>query len=177
VSTDDWRAAEIAVDHLHNLGHRRIGLLAGPVNNTPADRRVEGFVQAMDRRGLESPEDFIIRQHFNYEGGKQAASELLLLDVTGIVASSDEMALGAFRAVERAGLRVPSDVSIIGYDDSPILDFTAPPLTSVRQPIERIAENVARLITSMIANRVVSNQEILIEPELRLRNSTATASN
>jgi LacI family repressor for deo operon, udp, cdd, tsx, nupC, and nupG len=173
VSTDDWRAAEIAVGHLHDLGHRRIGLLAGPVDNIPADRRVEGFVQAMDRRGVDGPEDFVVRQHFNFEGGQQAASALLSQAVTGIVASSDEMALGAFRAVERIGLKIPSEVSIIGYDDSPLLDFTAPPLTTVRQPIERIAEHVGRLVTSLITNRMVDNREILVDPELRLRGSTA----
>jgi LacI family transcriptional regulator, repressor for deo operon, udp, cdd, tsx, nupC, and nupG len=172
VSTDDWRAAELAVSHLYDLGHRRIGLLAGPVDNIPADRRVEGFLRAAERLGLEGSEDLIARHHFNFEGGQQAAATLLALDVTGLVASSDEMALGAYRATDRAGLRVPADVSIVGYDDSPMLDYTAPPLTSVRQPTERIAENVGRLVTSLIGKRPVRNDEILIEPELRLRAST-----
>ncbi|WP_051798792.1 LacI family DNA-binding transcriptional regulator [Catenuloplanes japonicus] len=175
VSTDDARAAELAVSHLHEFGHRRIGLLAGPVGNIPADRRVDGFVLAMERLGLERPEDFVVRRHFNFEGGQQAAATLIAQDVTGLVASSDEMALGAYRAAERAGLSVPADVSIIGYDDSPLLDYTNPPLTTVRQPTERIAENVARLITSLIANRPVSNDEILIEPDIRLRGSTSRA--
>lgn len=172
VSTDDWRAAELAVGHLHDLGHRRIGLLAGPVGNTPADRRVEGFVEAMDRRGIEQSEDLVVRNHFNVEGGHQAASVLLSQGATGLVASSDEMALGAYRAIERAGLSVPRDVSVIGYDDSPLLDYTSPPLTTVRQPLERIAEHVGRLTTSLIANREVDDNEILIEPEIRLRAST-----
>ena len=173
VSTDDWRAAELAVTHLHDLGHRRIGLLAGPVGNIPADRRVEGFLQAMDRRGLPNPDDFVERRHFNFEGGQQAAATLLTQGVTGLVASSDEMALGAYRACDRAGLAVPADVSIIGYDDSPLLDWTHPPLTTVRQPTERIAENVSRLVTALIAGRPTSTDEITVEPEIRLRGSTA----
>lgn len=173
VSTDDWRAAEIAVGHLHDLGHRRIGLLAGPVDNVPADRRVEGFLRAMAKRGIEDAEALVSRQHFNFEGGQQAASALLADGVTGIVASSDEMALGAYRAAERGGLSVPADVSIVGYDDSPMLDFTAPPLTTVRQPTERIAENVGRILTALIGHREVNSEEILIDPELRLRGSTA----
>nr|WP_232827681.1 substrate-binding domain-containing protein [Jiangella endophytica] len=172
VSTDDWRAAELAVGHLHDLGHRRIGLLAGPVGNTPADRRVEGFIDAMKRRGIDSSEDLVVRNHFNAEGGHQAASVLLAQGATALVASSDEMALGSYRAVERAGLAVPRDVSVIGYDDSPLLDYTAPPLTTVRQPLERIAEHVGRLTTSLISNREVDDTEILIEPEIRLRSST-----
>jgi LacI family transcriptional regulator, repressor for deo operon, udp, cdd, tsx, nupC, and nupG len=173
VSTDDWRAAELAVGHLHDLGHRRIGIAAGPVDNVPADRRVEGFVHALRRRGIEDAERFVARQHFNIEGGQQAASALLANGVTGIVASSDEMALGAYRAADRAGLSVPGDVSVIGYDDSPMLDFTAPPLTTVRQPVERIAENIGRILTGLIAHRDVSTEEILVDPELRLRGSTA----
>lgn len=175
VSTDDRRAAEIAVAHLHDLGHRRIGLLAGPVGNIPADRRVEGFVDAIEARGVENAEEFVARNYFNVEGGQQAAAALLPLGVTGLVASSDEMALGAYRAIERAGLSVPNDISVIGYDDSPLLDYTNPPLTTVRQPIERIAEHVGRLIPALIAKRDVATQEILIEPEIHLRKSTALA--
>ncbi|MEU1529869.1 LacI family DNA-binding transcriptional regulator [Streptomyces fagopyri] len=173
VSTDDWRAAELAVGHLHDLGHRKIGLLAGPTGNVPADRRVEGFLTAMERRGLDDPETLVARQHFNVEGGQQAAATLLALGATGLVASSDEMAFGAYRAAERVGLRVPKDVSVVGYDDSPVLDFIGPPLTTVRQPIERIAENIGRIVTSLIANRAVGSEEILVEPELRLRGSTS----
>lgn len=175
VSTDDWRAAELAVGHLWDLGHRRIGLLAGPTGNLPADRRVEGFLQALRRRSVDSPEQFVVRQYFNIEGGQQAAATLLGHEATGLVASSDEMAFGAYRAAERLGLSVPKDVSVVGYDDSPVLDFIGPPLTTVRQPIERIAENVARIVTSLISKRTADNEEILVEPELRLRGSTAPA--
>lgn len=171
-SSDDWRAAELAVTHLFDLGHRRIGMSAGPVGNTPADRRVEGFVQAMDRLGLPDPEDFVVRQHYNIEGGRHAAEELLPAGVTAIVAGSDEMALGAVRAIQRHGLAVPGDISVIGYDDSPLLDFTNPPLTTVRQPVDRLAEHTARAMVSLIGNREVGSDEVFIEPELRVRAST-----
>lgn len=171
-STDDWRAAEIAVAHLYDLGHRRIGMCAGPVGNTPADRRVEGFVQAMDRRDLPNSDDFVVRQYYNIEGGRHAAEELLQMGVTAIVASSDDMALGAMRVIKRNGLRVPTDISVIGYNDTYMLDFTDPPLTSVRQPVERIAENTTRAIVALTANRELPATEVMIEPEIRLRGST-----
>lgn len=171
-STDDWVAAELAVAHLYDLGHRQIGMCAGPVGNIPADRRVEGFVQAMDRRELNNSEDLLVRHHYSIEGGQLAGAELIAMGVTAIVASSDEMALGVIRAVRRAGLRVPEDISVVGYNDTPELDFTDPPLTSVRQPIERLGSNVARAIVSMISNRPVRIEEVLIEPEFRLRRST-----
>lgn len=172
-STDDWRAAEMAVAHLYDLGHRRIGMCAGPVGNTPADRRVEGFVQAMDRRELPNSDDFVVRQYYNIEGGRHAAEELLQMGVTAIVASSDDMALGAMRAIQRAGLKIPGDISVIGYNDSYMLDFTDPPLTAVRQPVERIAENTTRAIVALTANRPLPLAEVLIDPEMRLRGSTA----
>ena len=171
-STDDWRAAEVAVAHLYDLGHRRIGMCAGPVGNTPADRRVEGFVQAMDRRDLPNSDDFVVRQYYNIEGGRHSAEALLQMGVTAIVASSDDMALGAMRAIQRNGLKVPSDISVIGYNDSYMLDFTGPPLTSVRQPVERIAENTTRAIVALTGNRELPLTEVLIEPEIRLRGST-----
>ena len=102
----------------------------------------------------------------------RAAEELLELGVTAIVASSDNMALGAMRALHRHGLRVPADISIIGYNDSYMLDFTDPPLTAVRQPVERIAENTTRAIVALTASRELPLAEVLIEPEFRLRGST-----
>lgn len=176
VSTDDWLAAEVAVGHLHDLGHRRIGLIAGPVDNIPADRRVEGFVQAMDRRGVDRAEDLIVRHHFNYEGGEQGGATLLSQGATAIVASSDEMALGTFRAATRHGLKIPDEVSVIGYDDSALLDFTAPALTTVRQSTDRIAESVGRIVISLMGNREPPNAELFITPELHLRASTGPVS-
>ena len=173
ISTDDWRAAELAVEHLYGLGHRRIGMSAGPVGNIPADRRVEGFLNAMDARNIDGAEDFVLPHHFSVDGGRHAADALLDLDVTAIVASSDEMALGAIRAITRRGLRVPEDVSVIGYNDSYILEFTDPPLTSVSQPVEHLAQAVARTVVTMVQNRAVRTDEVFMEPALHVRLSTA----
>ena len=175
VSTDDGAAADLAVTHLHHLGHRRIGMIAGPAGNIPADRRVEGFLASTERLGLPGASEFVVRHHFNVEGGQHAAAALLREGVTAIVASSDEMALGAYRAAARAGLSIPDDVSIVGYDDSPMLDYTNPPLTTVRQLTARIAANVAHIVTSKIAHHEVSSEEMLVVPELKLRGSTGPA--
>ncbi|MFE6736205.1 LacI family DNA-binding transcriptional regulator [Microbacterium sp. NPDC057650] len=172
VSTDDWQAAELSVAHLHDLGHRRIGLAAGPVGNIPADRRVEGFLSAMESRGIDDAEELVARGRYTIEGGRTAGDELLSLGATAIIASSDDMALGAYRAIARRGLGVPQDVSVIGYDDSYVLDFTDPPLTSVRQPVESIGEVCTRAMVTMIQNRPLRTEEVLLEPELRLRKST-----
>lgn len=173
LSTDDLMASELAVEHLWRLGHRRIGLAAGPVGNRPSDLRVAGFIAALQRRGHDGP-FHVIRQEYSVEGGISATNALIDdSPLSAIVAASDEIALGAVRAVRRRGLRVPEDVSIVGYDDVYPLDFADPPLTSVRQPIERLAEAVVPVLTRLLKHRTVHRGELLFEPELIIRSSTA----
>ncbi|MFI6320094.1 LacI family DNA-binding transcriptional regulator [Nonomuraea sp. NPDC050556] len=170
-STDDYLSAELAVDHLWSLGHRRIGLASGPTGNHPADRRVEGFVTALEKRG--AGDALIVRQNYTIEGGQSATTELLRQGVTAVVAASDFMALGAIRAVRRQGLSVPADVSIVGHDGSMIMEFVDPPLTTVRQPIDRLAKAVARGMVALVSNQDVPKGELLFSPELVVRGSTA----
>ncbi|MGP3980444.1 LacI family DNA-binding transcriptional regulator [Streptomyces sp. KR80] len=172
-STDDLLAAELAVDHLHRLGHRRIGMASGPTGNHPADKRVQGFLHAMEKRGIEDPGRWVIRQAYTVEGGQAAATTLLGLGVTAIVAASDYMALGAIRGIRRQGYSVPDDVSVVGYDGSRITEFLDPPLTTVRQPSDRLAAEVGRSVLALVANREVPVGELLFDPELVIRSTTA----
>ncbi|MEU3749870.1 MULTISPECIES: LacI family DNA-binding transcriptional regulator [Streptomyces] len=174
-STDDALAAELAVDHLHRLGHRRIGMASGPAGNRPADRRVRGFVEAMGRRGIADAEEWVVRQSYSVEGGQAAASTLVGLGATGIVAASDFMALGAVRGIRRQGLSVPDDVSVVGYDGSTVTEFTDPALTTVRQPADRLALEVGRSVLALVSNREVPTGELLFDPELVIRASTGPA--
>lgn len=171
-SSDDLLAAELAVDHLYLLGHRRIGMAAGPRGNRPAERRVQGFLAALQRRGCD-PDRRVVRQVYTIEGGQSAAATLLEGGVTAIVAASDYMALGAIRAARRAGLSVPGDVSVVGYDGSMITEFVDPPLTTVRQPTDRLAKEVARAVVGLVTSREVPSGELLFSPELVVRSSTA----
>jgi DNA-binding LacI/PurR family transcriptional regulator len=171
LSTNDRLASELAVEHLWRLGHRRIGLIAGPPGNRPSDLREAGFRAAMRMRNGE--EDVVVRTEYSIEGGASAVSRLTDLGVTGIVAASDEMALGAVRAVRRAGLDVPSDVSIVGYDDAFPLEYMDPPLTTVRQPMDRIAAAVVPVLTRMVQGFPMDHGELLFDPELIIRASTA----
>ncbi|WP_432143348.1 LacI family DNA-binding transcriptional regulator [Streptomyces sp. bgisy084] len=171
-SSDDAYAAELSVHHLHQLGHRRIGMAAGPVGNRPADRRVEGFCAVMGKLGIPRAEDLVVRQTYSVEGGQFAAERLLAEGVTAIIACSDQMALGGIRAIRRRGLDVPGDVSVIGYDDGPLMEFTDPPLTTVRQPVDRLATEVARHLTSQLSGRQVPTGELLFQPEVVVRGTT-----
>ncbi|MFJ5546602.1 LacI family DNA-binding transcriptional regulator [Streptomyces sp. NPDC093225] len=174
-STDDRLAAELAVDHLHRLGHRRIGMVSGPAGNHPADRRVRGFLEAMERRGLADAGRLVVRQSYSVEGGQAAVAPLLAQGVTAIVAASDYMALGVIRGLRRQGRTVPADVSVVGYDGAAVTEFTDPPLTTVRQPADRLALEVARGVLDLVGNREVPTGELLFDPELVIRSTTAPA--
>jgi DNA-binding LacI/PurR family transcriptional regulator len=121
------------------------------------------------------PEEFVVRSIFSLEGGQAAASRLLDRGVTGIVCASDPLALGAIRAVRRRGLSVPEDVSVVGFDDSAFMSCTEPPLSTVRQPIEAMGRAAVELLCAQIQGTQAHSGELLFEPELVVRSSTAQA--
>jgi LacI family repressor for deo operon, udp, cdd, tsx, nupC, and nupG len=175
ISPDEQTAAELAVSHLTALGHRRIGLISGPDRFLPVQRKIAGYRKAMrDILGEQGHDDLIELSPFGVEGGEAAAGRLLDRGVTGIVSGSDMMALGAVRAARRRGLRVPEDVSVVGYDDSPLIAFTDPPLTTVRQPVQAMSIAAVRALVDEIDGYASPHSEYLFRPELIVRSSTAT---
>ncbi|MFC1406472.1 LacI family DNA-binding transcriptional regulator [Streptacidiphilus sp. N1-10] len=171
VSTDDTAAVQQAHAHLTSLGHRRIGLLVGPEDHTPSERKVAAF-RALAPAGSRQP---VAHALFSFEGGQAAAAELLAAGATGLVCGSDVLALGAIRAARRAGLRVPQDVSVVGYDDSAFMNYTDPPLTTLRQPIEAMAKAAVTLLVNQMGGNAPTPKELLHEPELVVRSSTGPA--
>jgi LacI family transcriptional regulator, repressor for deo operon, udp, cdd, tsx, nupC, and nupG len=175
ISCDDRVAGEMAVAHLVALGHQRIGLISGPDRFLPVQRKIEGF-RAASRRllGLSDAEvdDRISLSLFGVEGGDAAASRLLDKGVTGFVSGSDLMALGAIRAVRQRGLQVPTDVSVVGYDDSPLIAFTDPPLTTMRQPVRAMSVAAVRALIDEIKGHPAPHSEYIFRPELVVRGST-----
>ena len=173
VSTDDVTAAGQAFRHLASLGHQRIGLVVGPEDHVPSRRKLAAFNDHAQRAGLEvAPVEHAL---FSLEGGQAATTRLLRHGVTGVVCGSDVLALGAIRAVRRAGLSVPGDVSVVGYDDSAFMNCTDPPLTTVRQPIESMGKAAVALLINQMESMSVYPEELLFEPELVVRGSTAPA--
>lgn len=175
VSDDDVAAMDLAVNHLAQLGHERIGLALGQERFVPARRKVAGFRQTMDRLGLAVPDDHVVHTFFSVEGGAVAASELIDRGVTAIVCGSDLMALGAIRQARTLGLAVPDDVSVVGYDDSPLVGFTDPPLTTIRQSVQAMCQAAARALTDEIAGEAAARGEFVFRPELVVRGSTGAA--
>jgi DNA-binding LacI/PurR family transcriptional regulator len=175
VSCDDASAAEQAFQHLASLGHVRIGLLLGPPDHVPSRRKLAAALRAAQAAGMPIPPERIAHSLYSLEAAQASTTRLLRAGVTGIVAASDPMALGAIRAVRRAGLSVPGDVSVIGFDDSALMSSIDPPLTTVRQPIDAMGRLVIELLTAQIAGNAVAHDEMLFEPELVVRASTGAA--
>ncbi|WP_194926541.1 LacI family DNA-binding transcriptional regulator [Catenulispora pinisilvae] len=176
VSTDDAVAVEQAYAHLASLGHERIGLVLGPEDHAPSRRKLTAYREQCAIHGRDVDEALIEHAMFALEGGHAAATRLLRAGATGIICASDPLALGAIRAVRRAGLRVPRDVSVVGYDDSAFMNCTDPPLTTVRQPIEALGRAAVTLLVNQIEGARVAAEELLFEPELVVRGSTGSVS-
>jgi alanine racemase len=181
ISADDLESAEIAVAHLAQLGHKRIGLATGQARYQPVVRRTEGFKTAM-RRHVDPDlsdadlEGVIERTVFTMEGGATAAHTLLDRGVTAIVCGSDVMAIGAVTTARRRGLEVPRDVSVVGSDDSSLIQFTDPPLTTVRQPAGPIGRAAVAALVDQIDGVPPITSEMLFRPELVVRGTTAALS-
>ena len=172
VSCDDVVAVEQAIGHLVSLGHQRIGLVLGPSDHVPSLRKLEAAHHFAARLGVRLDSSTIAHSLFSLESGQAATTRLLRTGVTGIICASDPLALGAVRAVRRAGLSVPADVSVVGYDDSAFMNCTDPPLTTVRQPIDAMGRAAIELLVSLIGGVPVTHDELLFEPELVVRGST-----
>jgi alanine racemase len=181
VSTDDHAATVTAYRHLRESGHERIGLLIGPTCYTPVQRKLAGFLDAaraeVDAEGDADVDldDRIIETIFTLDGGFTGAQRLLDHGVTGIVAASDMMALGAIRAARQRGLAVPADVSVVGFDDTELMRFTDPPLTTVHQPVTRIVDHAVDILFAQIQGQPYDRAERLLPGELIVRGTTARA--
>lgn len=175
VSSDDAVAVEHAFGHLVALGHTRIGMLLGPADHVPSQRKLAAARGAARRHGRELADDQVATTAYSLESGQAGASRLLRAGVTAVVCASDVLALGAVRAVRRAGLDVPGDVSVVGYDDSALMMCTDPPLTTCRQPIDAMGRAAVRLLLTLVEGGTVADDELLFETELVVRGSTGPA--
>ena len=156
VSLDNREAAAMAIEHLVQLGHRKIAVIGGPrVNSDTTELRYEGCLDAFRSNGVPFDEELDYETvRFSFAGGYQGAKRLLEKgrDFTGLFAMSDVMAIGAIRALRDAGLRVPEDISVVGFDGLTIGEYTVPKLTTIVQPIESLAARSLQLLLDNIEN-------------------------
>ena len=175
VGATNWAGGMAATEHLLRLGHRRIGMLAGPPDVLCSRARLDGYRAALDQFGVRPDPELIQYGDFHYETGFGGAVGLLDLPEppTALFAASDLQALGAYEAVRRRGLWVGPDVSIVGFDDVAPAAWSSPPLTTVRQPLAEMAGLAARALLHGVEGVMPGSMRIELATELVIRESTA----
>jgi len=179
VDIDNRAAARTAVEHLIGLGHRRIGCITNaPLAYTAAADRVAGYREALAGAGITLDPDLVIEGAFDAASGYVAMTSLLAArnPITAVFVASDIVAFGALRALREGGLRVPTDVSVVGFDDIPLARHFDPPLTTIRLPANALGAAAGRALVDRLAGRPTS-ERTLLPTELIVRESTAVPRN
>ncbi len=175
VMADNLAGGYLATWHLIKLGHRKIAHLLGSTTHGVARQRYEGYMKALDEFGLEyrltiTPTGNSWGYAEGYESARQALNHSE--PPTAIFASSDQMAIGAYRAIAEAGLRVPDDISVVGFDNTDAARFASPPLTTVHQPNEELAATAVALLVEMMGGKQPETTEVVLPVRLVTRQST-----
>ncbi|MCE2780529.1 LacI family DNA-binding transcriptional regulator [Limnohabitans sp.] len=172
IDFDNTEGASLAVRHLHALGHTRVAFISGPLDHPDATERLQGFKEEASKKGMALDDELIVYSDYQEAGGFRAMNSLLdaRVQFTAVLAANDQMAYGARLALHRSGLRVPEDISLIGFDDLPHSAFTLPPLTSVRQSVYEIGVSAAKAMIDILNKQNPPSR--LVAAELVVREST-----
>ncbi|MDU4943520.1 MAG: ribose operon transcriptional repressor RbsR [Mixta calida] len=164
---------ELAAGYLIDRGYRRIACIAGPLDKTPARLRLEGFKKAMAAAGLSLPPEYIVNGDFEFQGGYNGMNALLVCKTRpqAVFTSNDAMAVGAYHALYQAGLRIPEDMAIMGYDDIELARYMTPPLTTIHQPKDELGELAIDTLIHRLKTPGASQQRLVLTPELIERQS------
>jgi LacI family transcriptional regulator len=170
---DQWNGARQAAEHLVDLGHRHIAEISGPSENFDAEMRHTAWLRVLENHDLTLGPRAV--GDFQVCSGYKAARRLLGSgeDFTALLVANDLMALGAIRALREAGLRVPEDVSVVGFDDIEEAAYFDPPLTTIRQDFEILGQESVEYLVALIEQESIPVQQRVLYPELVVRQSTA----
>jgi LacI family transcriptional regulator len=169
IDVDNYGGARKAVQHLLGLGRQRIAHISGPRNLIAGLDRYQGYLSALYEGGLFPDPNLVEESDFTDLGGYAVVQRLLPFHPDAIFAASDAMASGALRALVDAGLRVPEDISLVGFDDIPFSSRTIPPLTTVRQPIQRMGSLAAETLIQIIEHHDSQPHQVILPTELIVR--------
>jgi LacI family transcriptional regulator len=175
IGATNWSGGLSATEHLIGLGHRRIGYLTGASTLLSSRARLDGHRAALDAAGLGVDPDLVVAGDFSHESGFRGAGVLLARPEppTAVVAGNDQMALGVYEAVRQRGLRVPEDVSVVGFDDLPNARWSSPPLTTVYQPLAEMGALAARTVLRLVRGEHLEVPRLELATRLVVRESTA----
>jgi LacI family transcriptional regulator len=175
IGATNWAGGLSATEHLLSLGHTRIGFVAGPRRLLCSRARLDGYRAGLEAAGISVSDELIFQGDFYHESGYVGGTALLELaePPTAIFAASDQMAFGVYEAVRRRGLRVPDDVSVVGFDDLPEARWSSPPLTTVRQPLAEMGGLAARTVLRLAQGEEIESPRVELATELVVRDSSA----
>lgn len=174
---DDRRAGYDVGKHLIAQGHRKFGFVKGLSGHVSAESRFDGFLAALTEAGL-GPEDVVqTRGNFTFRSGIECAQRILdgLQPITALVCANDDMAAGALLAAHKAGLHIPQDVAITGFDDTPVSEIVWPPLTTIHQPLRQMGERAVERLAQATDGPIDGPARETVEHELVVRESSLTS--
>lgn len=177
VRLDNREAAKALVDYLAGMGHKRIGVISGPPESPLTRERMAGYCESLSAYGLEYDERLVVEGDYSLEAGEAGIRQLLSRRdaPTAVFCFNDEMAFGAMRGIKQAGLDVPGDVSVAGFDDLPFSRYMEPALTSVRQPSEDFGPAAVSQLFKLMEGEAIRQRHKLMPFELAIRASTGAA--
>ena len=177
VSLDNRLAAAAITEHLVELGHQHIAMIKGPASSPLTRERMLGFKDALQEAGLKYCEELMFDGDFTLQSGYDAADRILSQSqpVSAIFCENDEMALGAISRLKAAGLRIPEDISVSGFDNIAFAKFSDPPLTTIAQPAEEFGETAINLLIDVLKGKAKRAVKVILPYQLIIRNSTGPA--
>lgn len=170
---DDYTGSRLAVEHLANLGHSKIGCITGPTTAHGYAERIRGYIDQMRNCGLSDREKWIRTERNDIRAGYEAAEQLLADDVTAIYACSDILAYGVYRFAKEQGLVIPDSLSVIGFGDIPFSNIISPGLTSISQPVSEMGQQAAQLLLDLIDQTNTPQKLSQQLSALKIRESTS----
>jgi LacI family transcriptional regulator len=178
VGSTNFAGGLAATQHLLSLGHRRVAYVGGPVTAACNQARMHGYRAAMEAAGAPVPKEYVRAGHFRYQDGVDEGTVLLdrPLRPTAVFAASDEIAAGVIEAARARGLRIPEDMSVVGFDDTHVARLASPPLTTVRQPLREMGSVALRTAMRLAAGEKLDSHHVELATELVVRRSTAPPS-
>lgn len=178
IASDNTEGGRLAVRHLHELGHTKIAHVTGPMANVVSRARLDGMRQEQERLGIPARPEFIIPGDFSVESGENAARAILAMTdrPTAVFCSADMVAVGLMATLQAAGLRIPQDISVVGFDDIELAEFTVPALTTIRQDRQRLGRRAAAVLLEQLSLPEAQHRmEPLIPVDLVVRASSGPA--
>ena len=180
VFLENCLGAMSAVSHLIELGHQRIAHISGPRSFVTAQKRIEGYWEALREHGLRVPKEYFQEGDYRPEGGRLCMKKLLDLPIppTAVFAANDDMAIGAMSEIAEVGLSIPQDISVVGFDDIPLASLVWPSLTTIAQPPPHLGGMAMQMLADRCAGKAARNRQVLVvKPSLIVRKSTQRVPN